>query len=376
MSRLWTALIVGILWTLSPFALAQGNSASLVDLTTNTVLAHFIVGDNPAAVTWAGNSTAYVVNENGNTLVRLDMTASPPVVMATYTFPAGFGPHGLAVNPAGTRALVTGDTGSVLSVFLLDLTTNPISVADTITLPVAGAGSVAFYSGGSRGIIVNESNLLFLDLTVTPAGVTMVALGNSGLVVAVNAAGTRAAISIDFGGLQVVDLTTSPPSLLGAVLGPGQGTADPQGAAVSPDGSRAIYVDESTPAAEANVINLTAAPSFVNSVPIALASPSGVAFNPVTGAVLISADNGVAILNAPYTSVNATITDPGFSGTTNTAIAVNPAGTRAIVLNEDAPVLAPPVAAMVPVPTLNPLNLALLMLFLIATGVILARRKH
>ncbi len=373
MSRLWTALIVGILWTLSPFALAQGNSASLIDLTTNTVLAHFIVGDNPAAVTWAGNSTAYVAIDDGNTLVRLDMTASPPVVTATYTFPAGFGPQGLAVNPAGTRALVIGDTASV---FLLDLTTNPISVADTITLPVADAGSVAFYSGGSRGVIVNESNLLFLDLTVTPAGVTIVALGNPGLVVAVNAAGTRAAVSIDTGGLQVVDLTTSPPSLLGAVLGPGQGTADPQGAAVSPDGSRAIYVDESTPAAEANVINLTGAPAFVNSVPIALASPSGVAFNPVTGAVLISADNGVAILNAPYTSVNATITDPGFSGTTKTAIAVNPAGTRAIVLNEDAPVLAPPVAAMVPVPTLNPLGLALLVLFLLVTGVILARRKH
>ncbi len=372
MTRLWTALIFGTTCIFSCFAVAQGNSASIIDLTTNTVLAHFIVGDNPAAAAWAGNSTAYVVNDDGNTLVRLDMTVTPPAVTATYTFPAGFGPHGLAINPAGTRALVTGDTTSV---FLLNLTTNPISVADTITVPILDAGGVAFYSGGSRGVIVNETNLLFLDLTVTPAGVTTVALGNQGLDVAVNAAGTRAAVSIDNGGLQVVDLTTSPPSLLGVVLGPGQGTADSLGVAVSPDGTRAVYVDESTPAAEANVINLTGAPAFVNTVPIALANPSGVAFNPVTGAVLISADNGVAILNAPYTSVNATITDPGYSGTTAHAIAVNPAGTRAIVLNEDAPVLAPPVALVV-VPTLNPLGLALMMLFLMTTGVMLARRKR
>src|ERR1700682_3631325 len=164
-----TAVLVGITWAFSSFAMAQGNSASLIDLTTNTVLSHFIVGDNVAAVAWAGNNVAYVVADDGNVLVRLDMTATPPAISATYSFPAASGPHGLAVNPAGTRALVSGDTSSVL---LLDLTTNPITVADTITVPVLDAGGVAFYSGGTRGVIVNETNLLFLDLTVTPAGVT------------------------------------------------------------------------------------------------------------------------------------------------------------------------------------------------------------
>jgi DNA-binding beta-propeller fold protein YncE len=373
MKRFWTVILGCLAGSFASLAVAQGNSASLIDLTTNTVLSHFIVGNNPAAVAWAGNNTAYVVADDGNTMVRLDMTTSPPAVIATYTFPAGFDPHGLAINSAGTRALVTGDTTSV---YLLNLTTNPISVADTITVPVLDAGGVAFYFGDARGVIVNESNLLFLDLTVTPAGVTTVALGTPGLDVAVDAAGTRAAVSLDGGGLQVIDLTTSPPSLLGGVLGPGIGTADPLGVAVSPDGSRAVYVDESIPAAEANVINLTGAPAFVNTVPIALSSPSGVAFNPATSAVLISADNGVAILNAPYTAVNATITDPGFSGTTAHAIAVNPAGTRAIVLNEDAPVLAPPARPQVPIPTTSPLGLALLALLLLAaSAIVLVRRR-
>lgn len=315
---------------LSRLALAQATQASLVDLTSNTVLTSFTVGNGPTAVVWASATVAYVVNDEDNTLVRLDMTTSPPSVNATFTFAAGFEPHGLAINPAGTRALVTGDTTSV---FLLDLTTTPFTVIDTITVTLDAAG-VAFYAAGTKGIIVNEPNLLFLDLTVTPAGVTTVSMApNQGLAIAVNPLGTRAVVTVDAGGLRVVDLTTSPPSLVGGLVGPVGPGSDPLGVAISPDGTRAIYVDEENPP-EANVIDVTT-PGLVNSVPISLLSPSAVAFNPLTSAALVAADDGVAVLNPPYTAVNATILHPNRRGATAFSIAVNPAGTRAIVLHED-----------------------------------------
>lgn len=147
----WRKQVLWILATLGlpTLLLAQGTTAALVDLTTNTVLSHFTVGNNPNTVAWADNSTAYITNDADNTLVRLNMTTTPPSITATYTFvdPA-FEPHGLAINPAGTRALVTGDT---FSVYLLDLTTTPFTVVDTIPLSIIDAGGVAFYSAGTRG---------------------------------------------------------------------------------------------------------------------------------------------------------------------------------------------------------------------------------
>lgn len=342
-------LIFGSLILSAP-VLGQASTATLVDLATNTAAFHFFVGNNPTAVAWAGNAVAYIVNDDGNTLVRLDMTASPPVVTATYTFPAGFDPHGLAINPAGTRALVSGDTNSV---YLLDLTSAPISVADTIAVPVIDAGGVAFYAAGSRGIIVDEDSVLFLDLSVIPAAVTTVSLGgNQGLAVAVNPAGTRAVVTIDLGGLQTIDLTATPPTLIGTPVG--SLAADSLGVAVSPDGTRAIYVDESLPAPEANVVDISATPTLLNTVPISLNSPSAVAFNPVSTAVLIAADDGVAFLNSPYTAVSETFTDPGNTGATTYSIAVNPAGTFAIVLNEDQPSGATPTPTPAGGPTPTP----------------------
>ncbi len=136
-------------------------------------------------------------------------------------------------------------------------------------------------------------------MTTIPAGVTTVALGNQAHEVAVNAAGTRAAVSIDSGGLQVVDLTTSPPSLVGPVVEQSI-VADPLGVPISADGMRAIHVKEQSPASAVIVVDITGSnPALVATVPLAGLSPSAVASNPVTGAALIARDDGVAILIPP-----------------------------------------------------------------------------
>ena len=310
--------------------LGQANTASLLDLGTNAVLSNFVVGDNPQGVAWSGNSVAFVTNEDDDTLVRLDMTVSPPVVNQTFSFPGGFLPNAVAVNPAGTRVIVSGDGTSL---YILDVSTTPFTIVDTIAV-TADAGGIAYYSAGSRAIVADEGNILILDVTTVPAGVTTVALGNQAHGVAVNAAGTRAAVSIDTGGLQLIDLTTSPPTLLGGVVGPL--SADPLGVAISPDGTRAIYAQEQQPSSAAIVVDITGStPSVVATVPLAVLSPSAVAFNPATGAALIAGDDGVAVLNPPYTAVSATIAHPGRRGATSYSLAVNAAGTQALVLHED-----------------------------------------
>ena len=338
----------------SSLALAQGGTASVIDLTTNTVVSRFFSGTDSACVNWGSNSVAYVMQEEG--LVKYDMTVSPP--NPVYQFEGVGGKF--AVNPANTRVL--------LSEFLLDVSSTPFTVLFG-TPDIPQANDMAFYSAGTRAVMVDSTTFYVLDLTVSPPTNTSVTLPDDGLVVRVNPAGTRAVVTLDDnGGLQVVDLTVSPPVLIGTPVGP-LSPADPQGVAIIPNGTRAIYVDESNPTAEANVIDITAAPSLVNTVPITLLTElSAVVVNPVTAQILIRGDEGVGIMSAPYTSLGTVITDPGFTGGTTYGLAVNPAGTRAIVLNEDSP-------ASFGVPTLSPWMLALLALALGSAGFLLLTRR-
>ena len=121
-------------------------------------------------------------------------------------------------------------------------------------------GGIAFYANGTRALVADEGNALILDLTTVPAGVVAVPLGNQAHAVAVNAAGTRAAVTIDSGGLQVIDLTTTPPSLVGGLLGPN--SADTLGGGISPDGTRAVYVDRTGPASVKRREEIVGSPSF------------------------------------------------------------------------------------------------------------------
>lgn len=316
--------------------LALGNSASLIDLTTGAVLSHFVVGNDPQSVGWNGGRFAYVQSADG--LARINMSASPPAMTAIYP---GMGEK-LFVDPSGRRAIV--------EEALLDLTATPVTVISALP----DLNSAAFLPGGDRAILITDRDITLVKGIQGPAPtfVTYPALLTSdGLAVAVNPSGTRAAVTMDdIGGIQLIDISNfSSPTLIGAVI---SGTSwfmegeDPLGVAFSPDGTRVIYVVEETPNSMAVVINIAipGEPFVENTIDLwcpdeNFLQSSAITFNPATGAALVAGDCGVAVIgrgaDGSYPYATGFIEHPGFFGTTTWAIAVNPSGTRAIVLNED-----------------------------------------
>lgn len=159
--RLATFLIAACAF--SSLALAQGSTASVIDLTTNSVVSHFFGGTDSACVAWGSNSVAYIMQDDA--LVRYDMTVSPPGITNVYPGVSGK----FAINPANTRAL--------LSEALLDLTTTPYTVLFTDpVIPLANA--MAFYSAGTRAVMVDSNLFYVLDMTASPPTSTSVNMVN------------------------------------------------------------------------------------------------------------------------------------------------------------------------------------------------------
>jgi DNA-binding beta-propeller fold protein YncE len=376
-------------------ALGQGTTISVIDLSTRHATA-FPACAGPSAVAWAPlpqgrrededddrdgerdrdgdldghededddarcpppvSNVAYAVCDEDDTLVRIDLGTSPPTLTAAYILP-GMGPSALAIDATGTRALVSGDLNSAS---YLDLTTTPFRELGPILTPIGSSEitDVAFY-GTSRGLILAAENLYVVDLASTPLPgnvLATVALPSPGTAIAVDRKRKRAVVSLDAGGVQVVDLSKN------ALVGPELGEAgDTLGVAIAPGGTPAIAVYESSSetvfAPFALLVRLGPTPSVMGTVDLsaALVEPSAVAFNPLNGDALIAGDDGVSILKPPYETIQFTIRYPGFSGTTKRGIAASPDGTRALVVNEDSPesiptsAIAGPAAAMHPRP--------------------------
>lgn len=301
------------------------------------------------------NGLAYAVCDTDSSLIRIDLSTPAPTITAVHPM-ANLGPSALAIDQQGTHALVSGDAPTVS---YLDLTKTPFQELGPITPPLLANGfpqtvaDVAFY-GTSKGVIVTENNVYVVDLTSTPPGnvLATIALNSPPATVAVDAANNRAVVSLDLGGVQVVNLTTN--SLVGPELGD---SGDTLGVAIAPAGTPAVAVYESSsstsPRPYAMVVSVGATPAVTGTVPLAstprgpndLIQPSAVAFNPVTSEALIVGDDGIAVLKPPYASVDSTIRYPtGFSGTTKHGIAASPDGKRALIVNEDAPFPPVPIA--------------------------------
>ena len=185
-----------------------------------------------------------------NKLFVIDLTASPPAVIATIQ--TGKQPSGMAINRAGNLALVANRADNSVSV--LSISGKTVAVVGTVALAPADAPSqqpsaVAIIPDGKRALVAkataNKVALLDIDgTTVTykgydmltglfPYNVQITADGKLGLV---NHDGNAGVADGQVSTVAVIDMTLDPPREIDQVAA-GDG---PEGLAVSPTGGYAV----------------------------------------------------------------------------------------------------------------------------------------
>jgi YVTN family beta-propeller protein len=189
-------------------------------------------------------------NVPDNKVYVIDLTASPPAVIATVQ--TGKQPSGLAINRAGNLALV--DNRADNSVSVLSISGKTVSVVGTVAVAPADAppqqpSAVAITPDGKRALVAkalaNRVALLDIDGTsVTYKGYDMltgvfpynVQITADGKLALVNHDGNAGTADGQVSTMGVIDLTLDPPREIDQVV-VGDG---PEGLAVSPTAGYAV----------------------------------------------------------------------------------------------------------------------------------------
>jgi len=205
------------------------NTVSVIDTATHTVIATVTVGSGPIGVAiHPDGSTVYVANEVSNTVSIID-TASNTV---TATVTVGSYPYGVAVHPDGRAVYVANELSYTVSV--IDTATNTV----TATVPVGSyPRGVAVHPDGSTVYVANHySNTVSVIDTATRTVTDTVPVGSHPVGVAVHPSGSTVYVANAVSNtVSVIDTATY---TVTATLPVG---SDPYGVAVHPSGST-VYV--------------------------------------------------------------------------------------------------------------------------------------
>jgi YVTN family beta-propeller protein len=149
---------------------STSNNVSVIDTTSNAVVATVTVGANPPEIAITPNGKfAYVTNGNDNNVSVIDTSSN--TVVATVT--VGLIPFGVAITPNGEFAYVTNANNSNISV----IDTNSNTVVVTVTVGSAPAG-VAITLNGEFAYVANAgSNNVFVIDTSSNTVVAIVTVG-------------------------------------------------------------------------------------------------------------------------------------------------------------------------------------------------------
>jgi YVTN family beta-propeller protein len=259
--------------------ISGGDTVSVIDLTTNTVIT--TISDpsfnQPYTVTInAAGTKAYVTNSNGATITIIDIANN--TVIGTIS---GFdGPSGMVIAPDGVTAYVNNYGGPILgsgngiTVRVVDLNTNTI-VGAPITVGLAPA-SLAITPDGAFVYVINyvDGNTLTGTISIIQTSTNTVVgtiPGFSGpFAIAITPNGKFAYIT-NFGSnnfspvgttVSVVNLTTNT-----VIATPTVGT-QPSGLAITPDGRIAYVSNYNTLYLGPNFTDLTAGQGTINIIDI------------------------------------------------------------------------------------------------------------
>ena len=258
------------------------NSVSVIDTSSNTVVAVVGVGSMATGVSITPDGTrAYVSNANSNSVSVID-TSSNTVVA---TVGVGNSPFGVAFAPDGSRAYVTNAYSNSVSV--IDTSTNTVTATVEVGIQPVG---IRITPDGTRAYVTNQSPLQTQSSTVSVIDTmsnTVVATVNVGPhphEPAITPDGTRVYVSHSFYHSNVVSVIDTSSNTVVATIPLGD---DNHGLAITPDGTHAYVTIISTKSVSvidisSNTVVATAIP--VGSHPVEIAFSPGPSVKPVANA--------------------------------------------------------------------------------------------
>jgi len=279
-----------------PFAYIANSSdstVSVIDISTNSVVATVVVGGSPYGV--AVNSTGtrvYVSNAISNDISVID-TSNNNVIA---TIAVGTLPRGIAVNSSGTRVYVANASSNNVSV--IDTSNNSI----VATIPVGTSPSgIVVNSTGTRLYVTNQNSasVSVID-TSNNSVVATVTVGTSPRGVTVNPAGTRVYVANNNSdNISVID-TSSNGVIATMTVGD-----QPQGITVNPTGTRVYVTNRGTN----NVSVIDTNNNSVVATVVVGDSPTGVGVNQAGTRVYVinTFGNNVSVIDTSNNSVVATV---------------------------------------------------------------------
>ncbi len=259
---------------------------------------------------------AYVTNSGDKTVSVIDTTTN--AVVATIS--VGLEPVDVAIVPDGTRA------------FVVDMGDNAVSVIDTATntaittIPVGSKPrGIAISPDGARAYVSNsgDKTVSVIDTTANAVAGSPIEVGEEPDGIAISPDGSRAFVAQRGGNVSVIDTATN------AVVGSVPDALAPSRVAIGPRGGRGFVTDSGSNSVTAfNPIsgNVVGAPIAVGS------QPAGIAIGP-NGALAYVASPVDGTISPVDTSLSSPLSTPlgGFPGATG--VAIDPGGLLGLVTN-------------------------------------------
>jgi len=216
----------------------DSNTISVISTTTNAVIATIPVGNSPGSAAFSPSGTiAYIGNISSSTVSVVDLTSN--TVTATITGVDG-SRKGIAVHPDGSRIYVSGSGGSD-AISVVNTATNSVIA----TIPVGTRPEpIVISQDGSKVYTANQDDeTVSVILTATNTVEATIPLG-AGTIdpergIDINAAGTRVFVTNENSdNTTIIDATTN------TVIGTFPTGNFPQGVTIHPDGDR-LYIANS-----------------------------------------------------------------------------------------------------------------------------------
>ena len=273
-------------------------------------------GSNLSSYVYQGQGLAYIANYNSSNVSVIN--TSSDLVVATVN--VGSNPRAVAILPDGTKAYVANNGSSTVSVILA----STLTVSSTITvdnfpyaLAVTPDGTQVYSVNSNAGTVQAISTATDLVTATTPVG-----SNPSGI--AITPDGTKAYVAN--GGSDSVSVITTSNNLVLTTINVGN---VPSVIAITPDGTKAFVVNNNS--SDVSIIN-TAADSVITTL-TAGSNPCAIAITPDGTRAYVANRNSMdlTVIDVSNNSIATTIPVSNFPD----AVFVTPDGTKAYAVNNN-----------------------------------------